>query len=806
MSTAIGKACGDDARAAVRALRRRPGFAWVIVAMLALGMASVTAVWSVVDSVVVRGLPFPSADDLVSIGFRNPRGGLVGPSLPMLERWRRAVPGSASAGWQEMPYDLGTPAGARRGWVATVTPDLFRVLGVRAQLGRGVTADDDRPGAPPVIVLSDSLWRDAYGADPNVVGRSMSVDGADVTVIGVMPQTVALVTPDAAAWMPLDAQMPFLADNDSIGLAGAVVRLSAGRDVDGVRRTLASLAPHGVTYGNSYGVARAAAEPLQQVIVGDVRPVLLMLFGASVLVLVVACADAAALLVARAASRRRDQAVRRALGASRARLASVMLCETLVLSAGASVAALLAAPALVGIVRRLGSSLVPRATEIAVRPDAFLVVVGLVVLTTVLSGVIPALLTTRGDAADALRTGGSLSASPVFVRAYDALLVAELAVTVVLLAGAGLLAKSVINLLGTPSGLRTEHVIVATITRPVEPWFRDRQSVLPFVRSLTDSLEATPGVVAVAIALTPPATVGVTAPLRAAGDTVAASWNVVTDQYFRVLGSPVLRGRGFDARDAPASGAGVIPIVVSAGLAHRVFGSANPLGKVVYVPDGDHPAAPWQPRRIIGEVADVVAPGVTRPRPPDAYLPFARMPVAHLTVMMRASLAAGAALGAIRRIVRRLDPAQPVAGGRPLDAVLTESAARPRFYLAVLGTFGAVALLLAGGGMFAGMWYIVQERRREIGIRVAVGAERGDVVRLVLRRVARLLGAGLAIGLSGAWATTRFLRALLSGVSTTDPAVLEIVCGVLVVGTLLAIVAPLLEATRVDPMRVLRSE
>ena len=453
--------------------------------------------------------------------------------------------------------------------------------------------------------------------------------------------------------------------------------------------------------------------------------------------------------------------------------------------------------------RVLGASLVPRDAEIAVRPDAFLVAAGLVSVATILSGIVPALLTTSGDAGDILRGGGVGSAAKQFVRAYDWLLVAELALTVMLLAGAGVLAKSVMKLLGSSSGMNTEHVLVASMTRPVDAWLRDRQSVRPFVRALSDSLAATPGVRSVAIALSPPAVEGALAPLRSGDDTAAATWNAITAGYFDVLGTPILRGRLFDSRDAPAS---TNTIMVSAALARRLFADSNPLGRVVYVPDGDHPEAPWQPRVIVGEAADVVAPGITTPRAPDAYLPFARVPTAHLTVLVRSSLASPAALGALQRIVRSLDPSQPVSGGRPLDDLLTESAARPRFYLAVLGAFGVVALILAGAGMFAGVWYIVQERRREIGIRVAVGAARADVASLVLARVARILALGLGIGLAGAWITTRFLRALLSGVSAADPAVLEIVCAVLTAGMLVAVAVPLLEATRVDPIRVLRSE
>lgn len=797
-------AVGGDARFAVRSLIRHPGFAWAVAGILAIGMASVTAAWSVVDSVLVRPLPFPDADRLVSFGFRASRtGDLIGPSFPMLDRWRRASPGSTAAAWQEIPYDIGTPGSPIRAWVGLVSPNLFRVLGAGAELGRDFSAVDDQPGAAPVVVLSDSLWRSTFGGDPGIIGRSVSVNGIDHTVIGVMQRKVSLVTGAAVAWTPAGAELPDLAGNDSVPTVGAVARIGPRDTPERVRRTLDRLAPNGAKFLMLRGRAPAAALPLHDVVVGDARLELGLLFSAAVLVLVVACANAAALLVARASARRREHAVRRAIGASRARLVSATLLETLALSVVASTAALLVTPALVALVRQLGASLVPRDVEIAVHADAFLVATALALLTTVMSGVLPAVLTTRGDAADALRGAGGASAPGGYVRAYDWLLVAELAVTLMLLSGAGLLAKSVVLLLGDSSGMRTEHVVVATVMRPVEPWLRDRQSVTPFIRALVDSLQASAGVAVAAISLAPPAVPAATARVRQGDDTAAATWNAVTDGFFRVLGTPILRGRAFDSRDAPAS---TNTIIVSAGLAHRLFGAANPLGRVVYVPDGDHPDAPWQSRRIVGEAADVIAPGVTRPRPPDAYLPLSRVPVPHLTVLMRSSLSPGAALGIARRIVRALDPAQPVSGGQPLDGLLTESAARPKFYLAVLGAFGVVALSLAGAGMFAGMWYIVQERRREIGIRIAVGAARRDVAWLVLIRAMRLLAAGLAIGLAGVWATTRFLRALLSGVSTTDPTVLEIVCVVLIAGTLLAVAGPLLEAARVDPIRVLRAE
>lgn len=795
---------GGDVRFAVRNLIRHPGFSWAVAGILAIGMASVTAVWSVVDSVLVRALPFAQADRLVSFGFRDPRtGDLIGPSFPMLDRWRRASPGSMAAAWQEIPYDIGTPGSPVRTWIGLVSPNLFRVLGARAELGRDFSPDDDQAAAAPVVVLSDSLWRNAFGGDPGVIGRTLAVDGIDHTVIGVMQRDVSLVTGAAAAWVPAGAELPDLAANDSVPTVGAVARVGEHDAPERVRRTLERLAPNGARFMTLHGSARAAALPLQDVVVGDARVELVLMFGAAVLVLVVACANAAALLVARASARRREHAVRLAIGASRARLVSATLLETLALSLVASAAALLATPALVALVRRLGASLVPRDVEIAVHADAFLVAAALVVLTTVMSAVLPALLTTRGDAADVLRGSGGASAPGAYVRAYDWLLVAELAVTLVLLAGAGVLAKSVLVLLGSTSGMRTEHVVVATVMRPVAPWLRDRQSVTPFIRAVIDSLQASAGVAAAAISLSPPAVPAATARVRQGDDTAAATWNTITDGFFRVLGTPILRGRAFDSRDAAASRN---TIIVSAGLAHRLFGAANPLGRVVYVPDGDHPDAPWQSRRIIGEAADIVAPGVTRPRPPDAYLPVARFPVPHLTVLLRSSLSAGAALGTVRRVVRAIDPAQPVSAGQSLDGLLTESAARPKFYLALLGAFGAVALSLAGAGMFAGMWYIVQERRREIGIRIAVGAARRDVASLILGRAMRLLAAGLGLGLAGTWATTRFLQALLSGVRATDPTVLAIVCAVLIGGTLLAVVGPLLEAMRVDTIQVLRAE
>ncbi len=365
-------AMAGDARVAVRNLLRHPGFACTVAGMLAIGMASVTALWSVVDSVLVRELPFPDADRLVAFGFHDPRtGGLIGPSLPMLERWRRASPGYMAGGWQEMPYDVATPAGPVEAWVGLTTPDLFRLLGVRAELGRGFMAADDRPGAPPVIVLSDSLWREGFGGDPGIIGRSVAINGIDETVIGVMPRELSLVTRLAVAWLPLDAAIPELAANDTVALIGAVTRVRRRDTPQTVVRMLERVAPNGGRFINVGGKARAEARSLHDVVVGDARPELVLLFSASVLVLVLACADAAALLVARASSRRRAQAVRRAIGANRARLASVMLFETLAISVVASVAALLVTPALVGVVRQLGASLVPRYAEIACAPMRF---------------------------------------------------------------------------------------------------------------------------------------------------------------------------------------------------------------------------------------------------------------------------------------------------------------------------------------------------------------------------------------------------------------------------------------------------
>jgi len=808
----------QDFRHALRGIRTHPGFAATVALTLSLGLGATTAVFSVIDSVLLRDLPFPAASRLVWAGVvmnRTPE--LIGPSMPEFKVWSqrsRTISGLAVYNVQaEALSDVETPA---RISIAQVSAAFFPTLGVRTRLGRAFIADDDRLGAAPVVVLGDSLWRDAFHGDPAIIGRTVTLDGSPVTVVGVMPPDFSFPHMRVAAWVPITPALGFLLNEPKMHMWGAVGRLQPGRTTEQAERELYALSrqlPADMQRTPDVeGENSARVMPLRMFAGGDVAHVLLLVLGASALVLFVTCANAANLLLARATTRRRDVAIRRALGASRWSIVRRLLIESGMLAFAGGVLGVALAFATTRLVAVLGARQLPRALEISVHGGALLFTLLLVLVTTLLCGLAPALYAARSDAAESLKaTASSMSEGRGSARWRELLAVAELSLALVLLAGAGVLAKSVALTLGRGRGIASEHLLVASLMRPLGVWPGDKGPMREFGQQLVARLEAVPGVRAAAISLQIPGDPQATSLLRsvgahsAAGDSLEAKAEVVTADYFRTLGIPLLRGRLFDARldrpDAPPA------IVISRSLAQRFFPHGDPVGQDLLGP-GDDSRGPAPPAhyRIVGVVEDIRAQGPD-PRPvPEVYGFFAHEPVPHMTVIMRTDATPAAMSAALRRVVSSLDPGQPVADLRPLDAVLAQSAARPKFYLMVLGAFALTAVLLAVVGLFSVMLMTVRQRIREIAVRMALGADSVQVTKLVLRRGGLLVMAGVAIGLAGAWAATRLLASLLSGVSPTDPAALGAAAVALGVVALIASWLPARAASRVDPVAVLRME
>ncbi len=795
----------QDLRHAARTLRKNPGFAAVAVLTLALGIGANTAIFSLVDGVLLDPLPYPEPDRIVMVFETRPEPTPGNFSYANFEDLRqRARSFQALAAWGAGSATLTGAGEAARVDGARVTPAFFRVFGVEPALGRTILAEETEPAAEPVVVLSDGLWRDRFGGDPDVIGRTVTLDARTHTVIGVMP-------PGYRA--PYEARLwrPFVASADPVRRRAfhnirAVARLQAGVDataaeaeVDGIMGALALAHPE----ANAGAGARIQA--LRDVVVDDARPALLLLLGAVGFLLLIACANVANLLLARGTSRRQEMGVRVALGAGRGRLVRQLLAESVMLAvlAGA-VGALLAVWGTQALVA-LGDDMIPRADGVGVdgRVLGFAAVLSLG--TGVLFGLLPALRASRTSVMHVLRAGRRESGAAGSRRLRGMLVVGELALAVMLVCGAGLLLRSFAELRQVDPGFTAERMIGFELSLP-ESGYGEPERVVGFYTELIDRLEALPGLRSAATALTPPlAGGGWTTTMRIEGrpttesELPSVAFNVVSPGYFATIGTSVLRGREFAPRD-DADAPGVVLINRSA--ARRFWSGEDPIGRRINA--GPSPDAPYA--TIVGVVEDVREGPLEREAGPTLYFPHWSEAFRSVAVVARTEVDPAAVLPRVREAVAALDPDVPVQGLATIQEHLSSVVAEPRFNAAMLASLALLALGLACVGVYAVMAYAVGRRTREIGVRIAVGADRGDVIRLVLGEGLRLTLIGLAIGLAGALAVTRLLSGLLYQVSTVDPLTFVAVAAVVTLTSLAATWLPARHATRVDPVVALRAE
>ena len=812
---------------ALRQFAKNPGFTAVALITLALGIGANTAIFSVVNAVLLRPLPYPQSERLVWLSERGPNFPTMSISYPNFTDWRAQQTVFEHLGvYNWGSYNLTGRGEPQRLTGVRLSADALSALRVQAALGRVFNNDEDKPGAPSVVLLSHGLWQSRFGAKADVLNQPMTLDGRAFTVIGVMPAGFAFPN-RADIWVPvgpLSGEESWKSRGNHPGLLG-VARLDRGVTLEQARAEMETIAVRlEQQYPDSNKNNRVGVEPLLDNFVSNVRPALWTLLGAVGLVLLIACANVANLLLARAAARHKEMAVRAALGAGRWRIARQLLTESLLLAIAGGALGLLLASGGLRLILALSPNSIPRSDEIGLDAGVLAFTFVVSVLTGVLFGLAPAWQASRPDVQETLKetargvTGGR-------ARLRQTLVVAEVALTLVMLVGAGLLLRSFHRLQQVNAGFSHERVLSFRLGLPERKYQREEKQI-GFYQDLLRNLRALPGVEAASVTSRLPfggndwqtGFVIEGQPEPPPHQRPSMEVHLVGPDYFQVMGIPVLRGRTFSEQDdrghlrgrdlsALSDGqrwmAGLNAIVVDEEFARRHWPGEEALGKRVKLPWGEQ--APVL--TVIGVVGRVKLGQLGEQGGfVQAYLPFLQGPGHDMAVVMKTTLAPESLIATARRQVQALDPEQPIYDVRTLAEMRDNSIAQPRLNLTLLGIFAGLALALAVIGLYGVLAYQVTQRQREIGVRMALGAERADVLQLVVGHGMRLVLAGLGIGLIGALALTRLLRALLFGVGPTDPATFAATLLLLALTALLACWLPASRASNVDPMEALRYE
>ena len=818
----------QDIRYAARRLQRAPIFGLAVVATLALTIGATTAVFTVVNAVLLRALPYrdPSRLVLVQQAFPQMSLGFSPPDYLAFEA--RAGFFEAIAAYRNREYELSGVEPPERVTVTRASATLFETLGVRPALGRPFTREDDEAGRL-VAVLSDALWERTFARDPAAIGRPINLDRRAFTIVGVMPRDFTF--PQRGPILnnvPADVYVPigFTASErrafGSMYNNSVIARLKAGvtpaqADADTravVRSNAREMYP--VNLSGLAEVLGGSAVLLTAEVSGRSRTVLWVAFAAVGFVLLIACADIASLMLARAIGREREIAVRSALGAGRGRLIRQLLAESAVLALAGSILGLVLAVWLSRAIVALAPPTLPRLHEIGIDGRILLFTAALTVVTALLCGILPALELSR-PRGEALKEGARVSAGQRERRIFGALVAAQLAMAVVLLVGGGLLLRSFSRLMAVDPGFRAERVLTLATSLPAQA-YRDAASVRGFYTRLVDDVSQVPGVSAVGASTELPLGVRerrafmLEQELQAARDLPhSVAHECVTGRYFEAVGISLKRGRYFAASDAQQSE----PVaIINETFARRFWGTADPVGqRIAWGNTASH--GPWM--RIVGVVGDVKQGALNTETVPHTYTPWLQVSDAmmadnivammrSLRIAVRGEVEPGALARTVRARIRALDPALPVASVQTMKEIVSRSAAVPRFNALLVSLFAALALLLAAIGVGGMLATSISRRLPELGVRMALGAQRRTLVAMVIRHGMVLAAAGLAVGLPSAWLLSRVLSSLLFEISPRDPITFATVAAVLSVVALVACAIPAWRVTRVDPITVLRME
>ena len=809
---------GNDLRYALRNLQKNPGFAAVAIITLALGIAATTAMFSMVNGVLLRPLPYLDPDRVVQVWTSTkdePRESHAAADFLDLKRDNRTL--TAIAGFRE---DAITIASGDRDPIrmggSLVTADFFDVFGMAPLAGRTFSASVDAGRGEPLVVISETVWTQEFGRDPSVVGRRVRVNTAPYTIAGVMPAAfkfpagsrVWVLVPKAVPPPPVDVPGELLTSRE-VHFFQAVGRVKPGVSVAQAEADLATIADNlARQFPETNGGRTVTISPLREGLVSDVREALFILFGAVGVVLLIACANIASLLLARASGRYREMAVRAALGAGRGRLIRQLLTESLVLATiGGGLGLLLGAWA-IDLLTRVIPEGMPRADEISIDARVALVSVLFTCASAILFGLVPSLQASRTDAAAALRASGDRSSTAGRSRARTraSLVVGEVALTLVLMIAAGLLGNSLIRLQRVDPGFRSDDVTIAMVPLPQARYVDGARQADAYERIL-ERVQQRGGVQSAALAFPSPLE-GANAAGRfsiegqtessSRGDRPFASLMVISRDYFTTMGIPLISGRYFTKDDRPP-----VPnvVIVNALLVRKYFGGENPVGKRIRF---GRAGQDWI--TIVGVAGDTRNMGIEEDPTPVIYVPYRHFTLPFMSVVVRGGGGAAAVGSGLREALRGVDPDLAVDQVVPMRTLLRDSLGAVRFATMLVAAFALSAVLLAAVGLYGLISYSVAQRTREIGIRVALGARPGQVMSPVIREGMTLALIGVALGLAGAVGVAKLIASYLFGVGATDPLTFIAVATVLLLVALLASYIPSRRAVRVDPLTALRAE
>lgn len=799
-----------DVRYALRMLAKSPAFTFIAVLTLALAIGANTAIFSVVNAVLLRPLPYPHSEQLVQVFGTQPTLPEAPTSPANFLEWRTEnqvfTPIATYVGQGFNLTGTDTP---ERVVGARVSSDMFQLLGVQPALGRDFTAEEDRDGGNRVVILSYEFWQRRFAGDPNAIRQTIKLSDQTYTIIGVMPRGFAFPNPRAQIWTPIAFNAAERATRDT-NFIDVVARMKPGVSLEQAQANMTAIAQSQTQrYAETNVGIGVKVASLQEHMVGDVRPMLIVLLGAVAFVLLIACANVANLLLARATARSREMAIRGALGASRSRVVRLLLTESVLLAIVGGALGLLLAIWSLDLLVSLKPANLPRLAEINVNRTVFLFTAAVSVLTGILFGLAPAWQVSKTDLNEGLKESGRGSDAPRRHRMRALLVISEVALSFVLLIGAGLMIRSFSRLLAVDPGFKTDHVLTAFISLPVAKYPKREEQVTFFDR-LLERLRNVPGVSAAGVVTDIPLYGGSSTgfdvdgrPAALPGQRAMTDYRMISPDYFAAMGMRIMKGRAFsprDTQDAP----GVV--IINETLAARYFAGEDPIGQRLNLS-----GSPKDLREIVGVVADVRNYGVDAEVKPEVYVPMLQSAPGYLasmtsalTIVVRSTIDPTALTATLRQQVQALDKDQPVSAIKTMDLYLAESMAQRRFNMLLLAVFAGLALVLAAVGIYGVIAYTVTQRTHEMGIRIALGARGGDILRLVFSNAMVTTVTGIVIGLGAAFGLTRLLQSLLYQVTATDPFVFVTIPLLLLAVATVATYFPARRAMKVDPITALR--